>query len=105
MIIWKYVIPRMSINDVLRGDISVPMGAKLLSIKNQNEELVAWFEIHGSTYCAEEIYRFLFIMTGQEVEDEIIKEFQYYDSLYFFEGKLVIHVYIQHESTDKLNLN
>jgi len=68
--------------------IEMPINAKIISMKNQCEEIVLWAEVNAVN--ALEIRSFVVLATGDTKLDDPLK---YHATLQFLEGNYVVHIY------------
>ena len=86
--IWKAVL---EITD--KQTLSVPKGAKFLSVANQNEKLCAWFLVEGDTdfELALETKTICIFGTGGPIPDKFKGEF--IGTVLMYDGALAWHVF------------
>lgn len=81
----KYILP---VFDVVK--VTMPIGAKCLSVANQNEKLVLYALVDTENPTA--IHRFRVSGTGHPI-DEKLKHIEYIGTALFQHGSLVLHVF------------
>jgi hypothetical protein len=72
--------------------ISMPCGARILAVQNQQEVPTLWAEVDSE--ADEEFRTFHCVATGNEPEGNV-----YLGTLQFSNGQLVFHIYEQREAT------
>lgn len=85
--IYKYEVP-------LSGEVTVPFGAKLLTVQVQGESIQAWFKVDkdaADDISVEKDTKQLYIIpTGGEFEDLALK---YLTTIQLCAGSVVFHVF------------
>ena len=84
--IFKYVLP--AINDL---EILLPEGAKVLSVKEQDQEIVIYALV--ALEKPMEWRKFKIIGTGHPIEDGELDNYDFIDTAKLHNGKLMFHVF------------
>lgn len=83
--IFKYKLEKFS-HQIQK--VQMPIGAKILSMLNQHEEIAIWAEVNATNIS--EARSFITLATGATKPDNPLK---YFTTLQFSDGNYVVHVY------------
>ena len=85
--IWKFM-PQLDEDNAAIATVEMPIGARVLTAREQGNELCLWAEVDPS--AATEMRSFQVFGTGHEMPDVIGA---YVGTAMLYSGKLVLHVY------------
>jgi hypothetical protein len=84
--------------------LSLPHNAEVLTAQNQHEELVVWvrvdkgWSIWTTPIVQTQAKRFLVCRTGEPVEETILEQFDYLNTVQFEHGDFIVHVFVEKEN-------
>lgn len=85
--IWKYELKPQD-----RQKISVPLESKILSVKEQNEQIVAYFLVDDKQNTITESLEFAIVGTGNNAGEDI-GDFTFLGTIKMYNGSLMFHVF------------
>lgn len=83
--IYKYWLSKIT----KEQELMLPINNTLLSVQNQDEEIVVWISVDESQPRASN--SFCIVLTGQQEPDT--KAWKYLNTLQFERGQYVVHIY------------
>lgn len=93
--IWKMFKKLDELDDWI--EFSLPVGAKVLSVGNQREQLCLWFEVNTTKDLPKTRHYFRTAGTGHPVNVphpiDAVKVGRFVGTVFFSDGELVFHVY------------